>query len=48
MQGESRGVLIHELVAKDGRNEDAQRGTKARQRMIKATISMLVPGLLAG
>lgn len=48
MQVESRGTSIHELTAKDGRNEDAQRGTKARQRMAKATISMLVLGLLAG
>lgn len=48
MQGESKGISIHELTAKDGRNEDAQRGTKARQRMVKAAISTLVPGLLAG
>lgn len=46
MQVKSRGTSIHELT--DGRNEDAQSGTKARQRMAKATIFMLVLGLLAG
>lgn len=41
VQGESRDVSTHELTAKDGRNQDAQRGTKARQRMVKVTISKL-------
>lgn len=41
VQGESRDISTHELTANDGRNQDAQRGTKTRQRMVKATIFKL-------
>ena len=34
-RGKSRGLPIHELTAKDGRNEEAQRGTKTRQQWSK-------------